>query len=207
MTLDIRPFFRRTSGPVGERWRSDLRQLARQSLDYCQNDVNVIRIAAIFVEPATTLASKPLNILVLNGPNLNLLGIREPDHYGSETLDAIVSRLARASAGADVNIDHMQSNVESELIHRVHACLDDETDGIILNPAAFTHTSVALRDALAAVRIPFVEVHLSNVYARESFRHHSYFSDLAIGVISGLGAYGYEAALSALMRELGQQAN
>ncbi|MEL7024100.1 MAG: type II 3-dehydroquinate dehydratase [Pseudomonadota bacterium] len=150
------------------------------------------------------MASKPLNILVLNGPNLNLLGVREPDHYGSQTLDSIVSRLAQVSTGANVIVDHMQSNVESELIQRVHACLDDGTDGIILNPAAFTHTSVALRDALAAVRTPFIEVHLSNVYARESFRHHSYFSDLAIGVISGLGAYGYEAALNALLRELGQ---
>ena len=164
----------------------------------------MIRIAANFVEPADTLASKPLNILVLNGPNLNLLGVREPDHYGADTLDTIVDGLKRISADQNVALDHMQSNVESELIHRIHACLEDGTDGIIFNPAAFTHTSVALRDALAAVRTPFVEVHLSNVYAREAFRHHSYFSDLAIGVISGLGAYGYEAALNALMQELGQ---
>ena len=135
------------------------------------------------------------HVLVLHGPNLNLLGTREPGHYGRESLKSINDRLrARAKTGA-VRISFYQSNAEALLIERVQRAPSEQVDFIIVNPAAFTHTSVALRDALAAVAIPFVEVHLSNVHARETFRHHSYFSDIAKGVISGLGAYGYEAAL------------
>ncbi|SFN17358.1 3-dehydroquinate dehydratase [Formivibrio citricus] len=139
--------------------------------------------------------SRARKILVLHGPNLNLLGKREPQHYGADTLAAINARLAEIGQARGVQIESLQSNREYELIDRIHATMDDDTDFIIINPAAFTHTSVAIRDALAAVRKPFVEVHLSNVHAREPFRSHSYFSDLAIGVISGLGAKGYEFAL------------
>lgn len=135
------------------------------------------------------------NILVLHGPNLNLLGTREPDIYGRVTLDDINAKLAALAASKGANIACLQSNAESVLIDRVQQTNQDGTDFIIINPAAFTHTSVALRDALAAVAIPFVEVHLSNVYAREAFRKESYFSDIAVGVISGLGATGYELAL------------
>jgi len=142
----------------------------------------------------------------LNGPNLNLLGTREPAHYGHETLDDIVAQVRDTASTHDIGISAFQSNSEAELIERVHTCSSDGTDGLIVNPAAFTHTSIALRDALAAVGKPFVEVHLSNVYAREPFRHHSYFSDLAIGVISGLGSYGYLAALTALARQLDEAA-
>lgn len=136
-------------------------------------------------------------ILVLNGPNLNLLGSREPGHYGSETLDDIERRL-EALAGPHA-IDFFQSNAEFELIERIHEAGEDGIDFIIINPAAFTHTSIALRDALLGVAIPFIEVHLSNVYAREPFRHKSYLSDVAVGVISGLGAQGYELALVAAL--------
>ena len=135
-------------------------------------------------------------MLVLHGPNLNLLGMREPGHYGTITLPEINARLAALATESGTQLAAFQSNSESELIDRVHTAATDGVDFIIINPAAFTHTSVALRDALAGVAIPFVEVHLSNVFAREPFRHHSYFSDLAIGVISGLGAHGYEAALA-----------
>ncbi|WP_035052729.1 type II 3-dehydroquinate dehydratase [Andreprevotia chitinilytica] len=135
-------------------------------------------------------------ILVLHGPNLNLLGLREPQHYGADTLDAINNRLVAQGNSAGAVVETFQSNREYELIERIHATFTDQTDFIIINPAAFTHTSVALRDALAAVKKPFIEVHLSNVHARETFRHHSFFSDLAIGVICGLGAKGYEYALS-----------
>lgn len=134
-------------------------------------------------------------ILVLHGPNLNLLGMREPGHYGHATLAQINDRLHQMAKNAGVMLADFQSNGETELIDRVHQAKADAVDFIIINPAAYTHTSVALRDALAAVAIPFVEVHLSNVFARESFRHHSYFSDLAVGIISGLGAKGYELAL------------
>jgi 3-dehydroquinate dehydratase-2 len=137
----------------------------------------------------------PRSILVLHGPNLNLLGIREPEQYGRVTLEEINESLGRRARLLDVRLDTFQSNAESDLVERVHAALLEGVDFIIINPAAFTHTSVALRDALAAVRIPFVEVHISNVFARESFRHHSYLSDIAVGVISGLGARGYELAL------------
>lgn len=145
-------------------------------------------------------------ILVLHGPNLNLLGLREPQHYGRDTLDDINQRLKTQASEAGFQLETLQSNAEAVLIDRIHACLSDGTDMIIINPAAFTHTSVALRDALAGVKIPFIEVHLSNVHAREAFRHHSYFSDLAIGVICGLGAHGYELALAHATRRLAQTA-
>lgn len=140
-------------------------------------------------------------ILVLNGPNLNLLGLREPAHYGSNTLDQIVERLQTLAQEADVELEHLQSNREYELIEAIHAAYN-RVDFIIINPAAFTHTSVALRDALLGVAIPFIEVHLSNVHAREPFRHHSYLSDKAQGVICGLGAQGYEFALSSAIKQL-----
>ena len=135
------------------------------------------------------------NILVLHGPNLNLLGTREPDVYGRITLDEINAKLSAQAVAKGANLAHFQSNAESDLITRVQQARQDGTEFIIINPAAFTHTSVAIRDALAAVSIPFVEVHLSNVFAREAFRKESYFSDIAVGVISGLGATGYELAL------------
>ena len=135
------------------------------------------------------------NILVLHGPNLNLLGSREPEVYGRVTLDEINQRLAKLAADAGVKLASLQSNAEAELIDRIQLASTDGTDFIIINPAAYTHTSVALRDALAAVKLPFIEVHLSNIFARETFRRESYFSDLALGVISGLGAKGYELAL------------
>ena len=141
-------------------------------------------------------------ILVMHGPNLNLLGGRETEHYGRDTLAAIDQRLAAQGRKAGITVDSFQSNAEVELVERVHSAKSDETSFIVINPAAFTHTSVALRDALAAVKIPFIEVHLSNVHARESFRHHSYFSDLAAGVIVGLGPLGYELALEAAIRAL-----
>ncbi len=141
-------------------------------------------------------------ILVLHGPNLNLLGTREPDVYGRVTLAEIDRRLVARGQAAGVVVRTFQNNAEAPLIERIHAAKNDETAFIIINPAAFTHTSVALRDALAAVKIPFIEVHLSNVHAREPFRQHSYFSDLAVGVICGLGAQGYELALSYAIRQL-----
>lgn len=139
-------------------------------------------------------------ILVLHGPNLNLLGQRETQHYGHDTLAAIDQRLVERGRRDGVEVATFQSNAESALIDRVHAAKSDETAYILINPAGFTHTSVALRDALAAAGIPFIEVHLSNVHAREPFRQHSYFSDLARGVICGLGPQGYELALEAAMR-------
>ncbi|GIB23691.1 3-dehydroquinate dehydratase [Vibrio cholerae] len=140
-------------------------------------------------------------ILVLNGPNLNLLGLREPTHYGSQTLEQIVATLRDQAQKADIELETSQSNREYELIEAIHQAFG-KVDFIIINPAAFTHTSVALRDALLGVAIPFIEVHLSNVHAREPFRHHSYLSDKAQGVICGLGAQGYEFALSAAIRAL-----
>ncbi|ELL0574106.1 type II 3-dehydroquinate dehydratase [Vibrio fluvialis] len=140
-------------------------------------------------------------ILVLNGPNLNLLGLREPAHYGSQTLDQIVANLQQQAESAGIELEHLQSNREYELIEAIHRSYG-KVDFIIINPAAFTHTSVALRDTLLGVAIPFIEVHLSNVHAREPFRHHSYLSDKAQGVICGLGAQGYEFALSAAIRAL-----
>lgn len=134
-------------------------------------------------------------ILVLHGPNLNLLGTREPAHYGRQTLADIDAMLKSRAEEAGVHLQNFQSNSEAALIERIHQAGADKVAFIVINPAAYTHTSVALRDALAAVAIPFIEVHLSNVHAREPFRQHSYFSDLAVGVISGLGAQGYLAAL------------
>ena len=135
------------------------------------------------------------NVLVLHGPNLNLLGSREPNVYGRVTLDEINAKLTAQSQSSGATLCYFQSNAEAALVERVQQARNDGTDFIIINPAAFTHTSVALRDALAAVSIPFVEVHLSNVFAREAFRKESFFSDIAVGVISGLGATGYELAL------------
>jgi 3-dehydroquinate dehydratase-2 len=135
------------------------------------------------------------NVLVLHGPNLNLLGTREPDVYGRVTLEEINERLMKLAGGNGANLFCFQSNAEADLVNRVQQARMDGTGFIVINPAAFTHTSVALRDALAAVGIPFIEVHLSNVFAREAFRKESYFSDIAIGVISGLGAAGYEFAV------------
>jgi 3-dehydroquinate dehydratase-2 len=136
-----------------------------------------------------------MNVLVLHGPNLNLLGTREPAVYGSTTLPDIDRELQQIAKEAGATLQSLQSNHEGVLIDRVHAARTDGTDFIVINPGAFTHTSVALRDAIAGVAIPFVEVHLSNVHRREPFRHHSYFSDLAEGVIVGLGAQGYGLAL------------
>jgi 3-dehydroquinate dehydratase II len=144
-------------------------------------------------------------ILVLNGPNLNLLGRREPKHYGSETLDEIRIRLEQRAAADGHQLQFIQSNAEHLLIDAVHQARQDGVAFIVINPAGYTHTSVALRDALLAVAIPFIEVHLSNIHAREPFRAHSYFSDIAEGVISGLGAQGYELALDAALRRLKQR--
>ncbi|MFL6655092.1 MAG: type II 3-dehydroquinate dehydratase [Sulfurifustis sp.] len=141
-------------------------------------------------------------LLALNGPNLNLLGEREPQHYGTSTLEEINARLKRLAEAAGHQLECFQSNAEHELIERVHQATAEGVGFILLNPAAYTHTSVALRDALAATRIPFIEVHLSNIYAREPFRRHSYFSDIAVGVISGLGPQGYELALAAAVERL-----
>ncbi len=145
-------------------------------------------------------------ILILHGPNLNLLGDRETQHYGRDTLEDINGRLQRLGQQAGVTVEAFQSNAEAPLIDRIHEAKSDETGYIIFNPAAFTHTSVALRDALSAVRIPFIEVHLSNVHAREPFRQHSYFSDIAAGVIAGLGPVGYELAFEAAVRALRRNA-
>ncbi|MCW5624050.1 MAG: type II 3-dehydroquinate dehydratase [Burkholderiales bacterium] len=134
-------------------------------------------------------------ILVLHGPNLNLLGRREPEIYGATTLADINGRLVNQAQAAGATLEAFQSNHEGALVDRVQRLMDEPVDFVILNPGALTHTSVALRDALAAVRVPFIEIHLSNVFAREPFRHHSYFSDIAMGVICGLGPRGYELAL------------
>ncbi len=144
-------------------------------------------------------------ILVLHGPNLNLLGVREPEHYGSDTLENINQRLVAQAQAAGVELKTCQSNAEADLIATIHNLFEQPADFIIINPAAFTHTSVALRDAMAAVKTPFIEVHLSNVHARETFRHHSYFSDLAVGVISGLGAAGYEYALDFAINQIANE--
>lgn len=141
-------------------------------------------------------------ILILNGPNLNLLGTREPEHYGKMSLENIISSLEIQAKDMGHSISHLQSNVEHEIVERIHQAQNDNTAFIIINPAAFTHTSVAIRDALSGVKIPFIELHLSNVHAREEFRKHSYFSDIAVGVISGLGPVGYELALRAANDQL-----
>jgi len=137
-------------------------------------------------------------ILLLNGPNLNLLGTREPEVYGKDTLEDIVRHTTKAAEQAGHTLAHLQSNSEHELIERIHRAKADKIDVILFNPGAFTHTSIALRDALLGVQIPFIEIHLSNVFARESFRRVSFLSDIAVGVISGLGAKGYELAVTAV---------
>lgn len=142
------------------------------------------------------------SILVLHGPNLNLLGAREPEHYGNTTLASIDEDLSTAAKSAGIALTSYQSNAEAELVAKIQTLMTDKVDFIIINPAAFTHTSVSIRDALAAVDIPFIEVHLSNVFSRENFRHHSYFSDIAVGVISGLGPEGYNAALRFAINQL-----
>ncbi|WP_191236667.1 type II 3-dehydroquinate dehydratase [Cobetia marina] len=141
-------------------------------------------------------------ILVLNGPNLNLLGTREPQVYGTTTLEDIRSRLETRASQAGHQLDWLQSNAEHVLVDRVHAAREDGTAIILINPAAFTHTSVALRDALLGVALPFIELHLSNTHAREAFRHHSYLSDVARGVIMGFGARSYDMALDAALADL-----
>jgi len=143
-------------------------------------------------------------ILVLHGPNLNLLGTREPEVYGQETLIYISDQLKTQAAAENHHLESFQSNAEHELVEKIHLAKSNDTDFIIINPAAFTHTSIAIRDALSAVELPFIEVHLSNVHGRESFRHHSYLSDIAVGVICGLGAQGYELALQAAIKHINQ---
>jgi 3-dehydroquinate dehydratase-2 len=142
------------------------------------------------------------SVLVIQGPNLNLLGMREPEVYGTITLDDIHKKLVDLAKRADISLETYQSNHEGELIDRVQKAKKDGASFIIINPGGFTHTSVALRDALAGVAIPFIEVHLSNIHQREEFRKHSYFSDLAMGVICGLGAHGYELALNTIQHKL-----
>ena len=146
--------------------------------------------------------SKKASSLVIQGPNLNLLGTREPDVYGKTTLEDIHQRLGELAKAQSVDLDTFQSNHEGELIDRIQKAKQDGVDFIIINPGAFTHTSVALRDVLAGVAIPFTEVHLSNIHQREEFRKHSYLSDIATGVICGLGAIGYELALQAAIARL-----
>lgn len=146
-----------------------------------------------------------MRILILHGPNLNLLGRREPETYGADSLATITAHLDEVGRSLGIELDSFQSNSESELVERIQTAMD-RVDGIVLNPAAFTHTSVALRDALLAVSIPFVEVHLSNVYRREAFRRQSFFSDIALGVISGLGPAGYEYGLRYLASVANAQA-
>lgn len=142
------------------------------------------------------------SILVLHGPNLNLLGLREPEHYGKATLSTINETLVNKANAANITLETFQSNSEADLVTKIQTLATQKVDFVIINPAAFTHTSVAMRDALSAVKVPFVEVHLSNVYAREAFRHHSYFTDIAVGVISGLGAHGYSLALEYAIEQI-----
>lgn len=147
------------------------------------------------------------HVLVIHGPNLNLLGTREPEVYGYETLAEINGRLTTLAQKAGVTLAHFQSNAESQLLERIHQAIVEKIDFIVINPAAYTHTSIALRDALAASRIPFIEVHLSNIFAREPFRAKSYFSDLARGVVTGLGAQGYELAVKYVLAEIGKKSS
>ncbi|HIE40197.1 MAG TPA: type II 3-dehydroquinate dehydratase [Thiomicrorhabdus sp.] len=141
-------------------------------------------------------------ILVINGPNLNMLGRREPEIYGRHTLADIIESLESLADECNIRLFNFQSNAEHEIVDRIHKAMDDGTDYIIINPAAFTHTSVAIRDALATVSLPFIELHLSNIHKREPFRAHSYFSDLADGVIAGLGPQGYELAFLAAVEKI-----
>jgi len=145
------------------------------------------------------------HLLLLNGPNLNLLGTREPGVYGAITLDQITARMGQLASEDGHHLSAFQSNSEAELIGQIHEAPGTHVACIIFNPAALTHTSIALRDALLGVKIPFIEVHLSNVHAREAFRHHSYFSDIAVGTITGMGAFGYELALRAAAHYLAAQ--
>jgi 3-dehydroquinate dehydratase-2 len=142
-------------------------------------------------------------ILVLHGPNLNLLGVREPEIYGRDTLADINTALTTRASEAGHSVSYFQSNAEHELVGRIHQARDEGVAFIVINPGAFTHTSISLRDALTGVAIPFIEVHLSNPHAREAFRHTSYLSDVAVGVICGLGAHGYQLALDAALRRVG----
>jgi 3-dehydroquinate dehydratase-2 len=142
------------------------------------------------------------SVLVLHGPNLNLLGLREPEHYGNSTLASINEALVNSASSANISLETFQSNSEAELVGKIQSLATQKVDFVIINPAAFTHTSVAMRDALSAVKVPFIEVHLSNVYAREAFRQHSYFTDIAVGVISGLGAQGYLLALDYAIKQI-----
>ena len=144
------------------------------------------------------------SILVLNGPNLNLLGTREPEHYGATTLEEILAGLHKSAESAGVGLADFQSNAEHELVGAIQEAPANGVDFIIINPAALTHTSVGIRDALQAVGIPFIEIHLSNIHAREAFRKESFLSDIAVGVISGLGPIGYELALQAAVEYLGK---
>ena len=156
-------------------------------------------------EITVTMPARKKQLLVINGPNLNLLGAREPRHYGKVTLPAIVGRLKRQAAQVGINLTAFQSNSEAELVDRIQRARQENVAFIIINPAAYTHTSLAMRDALSAVGIPFVEVHLSNVFAREAFRRESYFTDIAVGIISGLGAKGYELALEYALHHIGER--
>ncbi|MEM6809656.1 MAG: type II 3-dehydroquinate dehydratase [Pseudomonadota bacterium] len=151
------------------------------------------------------MAGHAHDVLLLNGPNLNLLGRREPGIYGARSLEDIVTGLRKEAAALGIGLTAFQSNAEHELVDRVHAAADDGTAAVLINPGAFTHTSVALRDALTGIDLPFIEVHLSNIHAREPFRRHSYFSDVALGSIVGLGATGYTLALRAIASHLQQQ--
>ena len=151
------------------------------------------------------MAEQPYRLLLLNGPNLNLLGTREPTVYGQQTLAQIEQALTDQARAAGAELSTLQSNAEHELVDAVQAAAGSGVDFILINPGAFTHTSIALRDALLAVGIPFIEVHLSNVHAREAFRQHSYFSDIAQGVICGLGSFGYDCALAGALKTLSLQ--
>ncbi|SJX60069.1 probable 3-dehydroquinate dehydratase [Sporisorium reilianum f. sp. reilianum] len=149
-------------------------------------------------------SSRKPSILLINGPNLNLLGTREPEKYGRETLADINSKAKQQCDGLGYDFEGFQSNHEGAIIDRVHAARTDGTTAIIINAGAYTHTSVAIRDALASVKVPFIEVHISNIHAREPFRHHSYLSDIANGVIVGLGTFSYEAAIWSVASKLKQ---
>ena len=141
-------------------------------------------------------------ILLLNGPNLNLLGSREPEVYGHETLDQVVELANAHAKSLGHELLHLQSNAEHELIDKLHSAKQDQIEFIVINPGAFTHTSIALRDAFLGVSIPFIEIHISNVFAREEFRQVSFLSDIAVGIISGMGIYGYQLAISAADNQL-----
>lgn len=146
-------------------------------------------------------------ITVLNGPNLNLLAVREPAHYGNKTLEEIENTIKSKANSLGHQLDFHQSNAEHDIVNLIHSAFKNHVDFILINPAALTHTSIAIRDAFLATKIPFIEVHLSNIHAREAFRAHSYFSDIAVGVISGLGVTGYELALQAAHRILREKLN